>query len=514
MTGRSGYRTALLLLLLAALALRLVLVLRGGQRYFPDENRYLRCFILMRHLARGELGRGADYILQNPDHTGFILVGLVPALAHHGLLKAAGQPVTKESLDETLWIPAAVLSVCSVACVALVHAIARRAGAEEAEALAAALLMASAATMTYVARHLLPYDASMALALFALWVGLRPQPGPGRSVLVGLIAGAAFLTYNGYWLIALTAVAVHSVWGVTGVRDVVGRGAAAAAGLAALPVALTLASLMRGLGPYLRKMARFSRGAATQTDFHEGWSLPWAYLWHAEHGLLVVFAAAAVGLGVWRKREPATAARGLRWLATAAALYLVMVLLSDGLERIGTFGRLARQLVPLLCLATAAGAAVLSSSPAGRKVLAGGALVVAVQAGFNLAPPLAQRFPREVEREVTAIHGPVSRSDTVVSGHDDDLLVPGSRFVLLNARYLFPVRGIKPPPPGRTLYATPHPVQYLPYQYEGYVPEERALLREHDVSMRLIDTGSPATAASGVLPSRAPGRSRPGEAIP
>jgi len=67
-------------------------------------------------------------------------------------------------------------------------------------------------------------------------------------------------------------------------------------------------------------------------------------------------------------------------------------------------------------------------------------------------------------------------------------VVPGSRYVLLNARYLYPIRGLKAPPPGRTLFAVAHPVQFLPYQYEGYVPEERALLRAHDVSMQMIDT--------------------------
>jgi hypothetical protein len=31
-------------------------------------------------------------------------------------------------------------------------------------------------------------------------------------------------------------------------------------------------------------------------------------------------------------------------------------------------------------------------------------------------------------------------------------------------------------------------LQYLPYQYEGYVPRERALLRSNDIAIRLVDT--------------------------
>jgi hypothetical protein len=489
MKGRSGHRTALLLLLFLALALRLALVARGGQRYFPDENRYLRCFILMRHLGRGETAAAVDYVLDNADHTGFILVGLVPALVHRGLLGAVGLPVTRESLDETLWIPAALLSVSSVVCIALVHAIARRAGGDEPEALAAAFLMAGSASMFYFARHLLPYDASMALALGALWVGLHPHAGLGRSLAVGGLAGAALLTYNGYWLSALAVVGLHAAWGGPRAGDMLRRAAAAVAGLAALPLTLTLTSMGRGLGPYVRKMWRFSRGASTQTDFHEGWSLPWAYLWHAEHGLLLALLIGAVAV-LWLSRgsSPA-AARGLWWMGTAAAMYVAFVVLSNGFERIGTFGRLARQLVPLLSLTAGSAAAALASSPARRKALLAVAALIAIQAAFNFAPPLRMRFPREVDREVTAVYGEISHDTTVVLGRSDErTVVPGSRYVLLNARYLYPIRGLKAPPPGRTLFTVAHPVQFLPYQYEGYVPEERALLRAHEVSMQIIDT--------------------------
>lgn len=490
MNGRARHGKALLLLLLVSLGLRLALASRGGQRYFPDENRYLRCFILLRHLGHRELAAAGDFLLQNPDHTGFIIVGLPPALAQQAALRATGEPVTRESLDRTLWLAAMLLSLCSVASIALVYAIAARAGAEPLESLVAAFLMASSAAMFYYSRHLLPYDAALALALLALWLGLRPHPSRPRSLLVGLVAGCAFLTYNGYWLSAVAALALHALHGAERPREALRRGVAAGLGLAALPLALTAASLLRGLGPYLRKMWRFSRGAATQADFTEGWSLPWAYLWHAEHGLLILFLAAVLWL-LWRwARRPPAGARGLWWLATAAGLYLAMVAFSNGLERIGTFGRLARQLVPFLCLAAAS--AVRSAalpSTLGRRLVAVTGVAVGVQAAVNFAPVFALRFPREVEREVTQTYGEVSRGTTVILGKtDEETLVPGARYLLLNARYLFPVRGVKPAAAGRTVFATRHPVQFLPYQYEGYRREQRAMLRATDVSMRLVDT--------------------------
>jgi hypothetical protein len=36
-----------------------------------------------------------------------------------------------------------------------------------------------------------------------------------------------------------------------------------------------------------------------------------------------------------------------------------------------------------------------------------------------------------------------------------------------------------------------HPLQFLPYQYEGFEPMERQVLRANDIAMRLVDVGVP-----------------------
>jgi len=77
----------------------------------------------------------------------------------------------------------------------LVHAISRRAGADATAATWAALLMACSNTGFYYARHFLPYDAALSCALLAVWTGLDGR----RSFATGLLAGAAYHMYNGYW---------------------------------------------------------------------------------------------------------------------------------------------------------------------------------------------------------------------------------------------------------------------------------------------------------------------------
>ena len=81
----------------------------------------------------------------------------------------------KGSLEDTYWLGAIVLSLASVAVIGMTYLVARRAGADEPEALIAALLVSGCATMTFYSRHLVPYDSALALALAALYIGLKPE---------------------------------------------------------------------------------------------------------------------------------------------------------------------------------------------------------------------------------------------------------------------------------------------------------------------------------------------------
>jgi hypothetical protein len=74
------------------------------------------------------------------------------------------------------------------------------------------------------------------------------------------------------------------------------------------------------------------------------------------------------------------------------------------------------------------------------------------------------------------------------SEEDDSEIDVPSRYVLLNARHLRPIQGVKSPPAGKVLFSVIHPLQFLPYLYEGFSPMERLILRSTDISIRLIDT--------------------------
>jgi len=196
-----GSTRGLVLLLAVASLLRLVLVVQGGQLYWPDERLYTQVLDIF-DLHRGHPFDIVKALVSTQDHLGFALISAIPA----GVQFAIGHALSRTG-NGLMILPGAVLSQASVLSIALVYAIARRAGRDTAEALLAAVLMAAATTQFYYARHLLPYDSSLALGLLALWCAL----GRTRrdSIACGAAASAAFITYNGYWLLVGMVLVMH-----------------------------------------------------------------------------------------------------------------------------------------------------------------------------------------------------------------------------------------------------------------------------------------------------------------
>jgi hypothetical protein len=78
---------------------------------------------------------------------------------------------------------------------------------------------------------------------------------------------------------------------------------------------------------------------------------------------------------------------------------------------------------------------------------------------------------------------------TIDVGHNN---VPaGAKFLIVDADYIFPVRGLSSLPRSKVILSEEHPQQYLPYQYEGFSPRERAILREANLTMRVVRVERP-----------------------
>src|SRR5947207_4399946 len=403
---KSAPRPLILLLALASL-LRLVLVVQGGQMYWPDERLYAQVIDIF-DLHRGQWFEIIKALFSTQDHLGFALISAIPA----AIQLSIGHALSRSG-NGLMLLPGLILSQASVVSIALVYAIARRAGRDRLEALLAAVLIACATTMFYYARHLLPYDSAMMLALVALWYGVGASPRD--SILCGLLAGAAFITYNGYWLIVGSVLLLHMAQeGRTDAAAALMRGVYAGIGFLILPAVIILVELMTGAPLLFGGMQRLA-GSVTDGYAPEGFSVPWAYFWNAEHGLLFVWIAAALfivlsrtGWNVPRKRTATT------WVLAAVFIYLGLGVTSAVLHVFVVMGRQSRQLVPFFCLAAAAVLAELTERRRWSPRVAGVCIAALVlQTAWNVRQPLVQRFPRDVIAEITAKYGPIDFDNTI-----------------------------------------------------------------------------------------------------
>lgn len=479
-------RKPLLLLLAGAFLLKVILVLRGGQIFWPDEERFFRSAYFVAAIVEQGVLSSLDILVRYPEHNGFTLVLAPAALVQCGLKALFGM-----SVRYTGWIAALWCSLFSTAAIGMVHAIAARAGANERESMLASTLVAASTPFFFMSRHILPYESSLLFFLVSLWFALGNRRGPRELILGGLCASLGFLTYNGFWFCVPSLLLVYALRGNRDLRGIVTCGALAGVSFIAPILFLQGYSIARGLPAFLGGLAKFS-GTVTQGDYREGWSVPWAYLWHAEHGLLFVWAVGLIGIpAVVRYGRRAQGQRGMLWFGAVVVLYASIALLSTGLHRFVVYGRMTHPLIPLLCLATACtGELALGRMRKPALALRVVGMALALVTAVNFYPALAQRFPSEFEKEMTKHFGELRSLSTVIAKEDApagaaEPLPKG--YVLLNARNSFyPPRLARPIPPGRVVAQAPHPLEYLPYLYEGYSPPQRNLLREADISMRVV----------------------------
>lgn len=479
-------------ILLVSLLLRLALAAQGGQYFFGDEGRYDRGLQLYRALASADFS-GVSTILAQPEHALFPWVGALVTAAQHTLahLTPFGNWSHPENIGFTIGIAAAVLSLFSTLNLLLLHRLALRAGASPEEAAWALLLMAAANSAFYFSRHLLPYDCALTAGLAALVVALG-RPTLPRAWVAGLLTGATYHLYNGYWFLVpvLTGV-IALAWRNQPARSRL-TVAAATGLLLALATPVALGALLGGAN-YWATLGAFSR-SVTQGLFAEGWSLPWEYFWHAE-GLLGAGLALVVTLALFsalRTREPLPDRVRVTLLALAAA-YALWVAASCGFARLVVYARTLKPLVPALCLLGGWAVARLVAPRPILKPCFAAALVLA--AALHFAPHFTRVFPREIELALLRAWGNPKHALTIAGSLYIPLALPVTRpdLALVNAQVLYPARAALPPPAGTTLLRFDHPLAYPPFQYEGHTPRERALLRTTDLSICLIRLAAPAT---------------------
>ena len=495
---------ALLAIMLVALALRLLLVLDGGQRFFPDEYRYYHYTIEFADTVfEGDALAGFGSLLEYRTHPGAYAATFIPAFIHRIVFELNAD---KELSWREYWkdqtgdfrFSAIFFAIPSALSIGLVYLIARRAGADEVEALLSAFFLAASNSWLIWSRHFLTYDISMLCALAALAVALRRSAiDSRRSILVGLLLFCAFWVYTNHVFLVFVIGFHYCLILAPNPRLMVARLCYVLLGASILLLPILIYNYAFAQIDVIAGMLS-QAGRISQGKYEEGAILPFAYFVEAE-GLIALLWLTGLVLAFRDliKRRPGRQHRIVLWIMALLMLYGMMALVSSGLQAIVLFGRTSRILIPFIALICAFAFAPYVKRR-GYKLTAICLAAISAAAMINFIELIKQPEYMEIARQVRDQYDELSLSSTFTSptrSHGfKNMALKDARYELVNAGYYYPITEMTDRPDGEVLLQVPHPFNHKPWQYEGMTPEMRDIINRDGLYIWLIDKGAPAEA--------------------
>ena len=331
----------------------------------------------------------------------------------------------------------------------------------------------------------MPYDTSMTFGLAALYVALKYKPTIKKSLACGGLSFLCFITYNGYWSLAGLAMIVHVLRKNEGIADLLQKGLFTATGFIA-PVILLLTVANR-FGTNLLTEYRTFATTVSQGNYAEGWSLPFEYFWHAEHSVLVILVLLSLYAIIESKGRDKTLNV---WAGGSIFVYLCLLIPSVFLHRFVVYGRLARQILPFLILLAASGLAkLIQNFPSGQKIVRLILVIIFIQAAWNYLGSYNLSYPREFAWEAQVRYPDFGFSEKRLA-FGAPTLCQNNGYMIENVKYFVTPPEVNPPVQGELLLSALHPINFLPYQYEGYTYQHRQRFRELKLEMRFYKVDS------------------------
>ena len=451
--------------LFVSLILRWILIFRGGQYFNSDETRYEVSLAAARLLWQGQVGEALRQFTISPEHLGFKVVGIFPALTEH-------------IVGPSLALPAMFFSFFSVLNLYLIFLLAQRDQDSPNKPLYALFFAASCLSLLYYSRHLFPYDMAMSFGLMALYMGLARNHKGWTSLVCGGLSFICFITYNGYWSLAGFAMLAHVLIHGKQEASMFKKGALAALGFITPLVILILAMLWSGTD--MISAYQLFATSITQGIFEEGWSLPFEYFWHTEHTIILILTALAILALVRLSKNQRRYTR--LWAGGFLFIYLCLVVPSV-LEYFVVYARLSRQMIPFLVLLAAQGLMELVTRVAyGQRVTQFIFVVVIFQTAWNFTAAYQVGFPRDFAMEVQTRFSDFEFSSKRLA-YGAPVVCQHNGYIIEHTKfYVAPPERI-PEVRGQLLLSAPHPTNYQPYLYEGDPPDFRQEYRDLRLQM-------------------------------
>ncbi|MCY4018050.1 MAG: hypothetical protein OXG39_01455 [Chloroflexi bacterium] len=493
------------ILMLVAYLLRLLLIVNGGQFYFPDESRYQRRSVSAADtLFQADFRSAIDKVLAYNKHHGFTAVGLVPAIVHRVIFFLSPPPGFSWttywlSRDNDYRVSALIFAIPSVLSIGMIYLLARRAGTGETEALVAAFLLAASNTFFIFSKHFLPYDSSLLIGLAALWLAIPSQQASIKNAIpTGIATFLCIWVYFGHITFVLMIALVYCGFLASNWRDSAIRASGMAFGALLIATPLFLYNnYVLGIN-VVSEAVKFSE-TVSQGEYFEGSIFPILYLGNVEAGVALVWMIGVIiAAGMLARQPQSPDLQHVRlWLACLIILYLLMVLFSAGLQMFVVYGRIARTLVPFLVMLSAFVFTPWLMSR-GKKAFAVFVGVISILALANFVPAIRQEYFIEIARRARLDYGEVSYETMLrhpalpfgVYGEENPLV----RYKLLNAGYYYPITEPTDLLQGKVLMQVAHPFNHRPWQYEGMTREMRDIVNRDEFYIWLIDKGSSAEA--------------------
>ena len=470
--------------ILISLLLRWVLIIRGGLFYHPDEGRYPNISALLNVFMQKGALKAIKFLANDLSHLGYRILATIPALIEH---KFKLPNITS----------AIFFSFISVLNLYLLWKISNRIRMTPQGSRYVLLIVASSNSLLYFSRHLFPYDTSMFFGLWALYIGLGRSSSHWRSFVVGVLSFLGFITYNGYWLLAALAMVLPPIIKGGKLCTLAQKFSITSLGFFSIATPLlVIVSIATKRNP-IEDFLAFS-STITQGSFSEGWSFPFEYLWHAEHFWFVIIVILSLYTILnFRKTNPLILKLGIGGILF---IYLCLLLFSTGLHVFVVYGRLVRQIIPFLAITAANGLVLYSNTNKFTKNIALIIMfIIIVQGLINFRTSFMVSYPREfvnaAQERFPDLEVPMSRSPL-----DQLPVCISSNYVITNINYPYPLPENKLTLDEDPLMSVPHPVNFLPYQYEAYTPEDREIFRRENIKMEVyqLDPENYAELFSGI----------------
>ena len=486
------------LVLLFVVAIYRVSLLGVGANGMTDETRYFRTVIAVQAAREGDFRTAFAQIAASNGRQGAALAE-VPLVLLQAIPAAFG---VAASNPRSLVIPTAFNVIVSLVTLYLFVRIAHLLTADMTAALTAALLYALLVNSTFYVRHLITYDWSMCVGVYALWRCLSRPATLRLAAETGVLAGLMFTFYAGHYLFGVVlGLCVLGLTSDHSVRGMLRSGAVLTTGVIGVIAATELLCRAGGIS-YVRSSLDFSR-TVRLGSYDEGWTYLAQYLWQVERAsgvVLIIATLVALGFSIDRAR---------RWaptpfdyvLLSATLIWAWQAFNSAQLHNMVVYGRLIKPWFFVMALALAHTLAMLR----GRTEKRMACVTVVICAIWSWVPSALElyrlAYPADVlyAFHVDSARIPVSQSrcdlatttTTFSPGpldretrypYDDD-----SNYVLINFCH-GPPRPDPPPPieeTGELLFDGPHFLTSPAYAFEGFSPDERDRMTRHAYRVRL-----------------------------